>query len=271
MLKLRKILLLDIIYIIFFILVIIISIIRINLPKKSNYSFDDTELTGNIVDMHVFENQYKMIIKGKEKVMVNYYPKEKMELNLGDKIKVTGEFTKPNSNKNKHLFNYKKYLERKNIYFIVKSNYIKKISANKNPYYYIKNLIIKHLDNNPYLNTFIMGDKSYINRNVIRSYQENGISHLFALSGMHITLLVSLISKFLKNFNIPEEDIFKYTSIILFVYLLLVGFSPSILRGVLFYVLFPLIESIIFILKKSIYFYLLYQFHCLLIRTLFLI
>ena len=250
MLKLRKILLLDIIYIIFFILVIIISIIRINLPKKSNYSFDDTELTGNIVDIHVFENQYEMIIKGKEKVMVNYYPKEKMELNLGDKIKVTGEFTKPNSNKNKHLFNYKKYLERKNIYFIVKSNYIKKINANKNPYFYIKNLIIKHLDKNPYLNTFIIGDKSYINRNVIRSYQENGISHLFALSGMHITLLVSLISKFLKNFNIPEEDIFKYTSIILFAYLLLVGFSPSILRGVLFYVLFSINRIYYFYIKK---------------------
>ena len=250
MLTLRKILLQDKLFIILFIIVIIISIIRISIPKQSNYGPNSTKIIGVIIECHHINDQYKMTIKSKEKVIVNYYSKENIKLNLGDKIKVVGKFIKPESNKTKYLFNYKKYLERKNIFYMVKATSIKKINSSKNPYYLIKNLIISRIENNPYLNTFLIGDKTFINDNVIRSYQENGISHLFALSGMHITLLVSLISKFLKNFNLSEEDIFKYTSIILFAYLLLVGFSPSILRGVLFYFLFSLNRIYYFYIKK---------------------
>ena len=215
MLTLRKILLQDKLFIILFIIVIIISIIRISIPKQSNYGPNSTKIIGIIIECHHLNDQYKMTIKSKEKVIVNYYSKDDIKLNLGDKIKVVGKFIKPESNKTKYLFNYKKYLERKNIFYMVKATSIKKINSSKNPYYLIKNLIISRIKNNPYLNTFLIGDKTFINDNVIRSYQENGISHLFALSGMHITLLVSLISKFLKNFNLSEEDIFKYTSIIL--------------------------------------------------------
>ena len=250
MLTFRKILLQDKLFIILFIFVIIISIIRISIPKQSNYGPNSTKIIGIIIECHHINDQYKMTIKGKEKVIVNYYSKDDIKLNLGDKIKVVGKFIKPESNKTKYLFNYKKYLERKNIFYMVKATSIKKINSSKSPYYLMKNIIISRIENDPYLNTFLIGDKTFINDNVIRSYQENGISHLFALSGMHITLLVSLISKFLKNFNLSEEDIFKCTSIILFAYLLLVGFSPSILRGVLFYFLFSLNRIYYFYIKK---------------------
>ena len=250
MLTFRKILLQDKLFIILFIFVIIISIIRISIPKQSNYGPNSTKIIGIIIECHHINDQYKMTIKGKEKVIVNYYSKDDIKLNLGDKIKVVGKFIKPESNKTKYLFNYKKYLERKNIFYMVKATSIKKINSSKNPYYLMKNIIISRIENDPYLNTFLIGDKTFINDNVIRSYQENGISHLLALSGMHISLLVSLISKFLKNFNLSEEDIFKYTSIILFAYLLLVGFSPSILRGVLFYFLFSLNRIYYFYIKK---------------------
>ena len=48
------------------------------------------------------------------------------------------------------------------------------------------------MDKNPekedeYLNTFILGDSSGIEENILNSYRDNGISHLFSVSGMHIT------------------------------------------------------------------------------------
>ena len=92
---------------------------------------------------------------------------------------------------------------------------------------------------NKYLKTFLLGDKSNLSTKVMSSYQENGISHLFAISGMHIALLSSLITRFLKKFKVTEEKRYYITSTILIMYLLLVGFSPSILRGVLFYLLLP--------------------------------
>ena len=231
MLILRKILLQDKLFIIFFIIVLCISIVRIIIPKNSNYNIKQNELIGTIIDIHYKEDQYKILVKAKEKVIINYYSKKEIKLQLGDKIKAIGEFTIPESNKTKYLFNYKKYLNRKNIFYILKANSIKKISNNKNIYYHIKNIII--------------------NNESIRSYQENGISHLFALSGMHIALLVGLLSKILKKLKLIEEDIFKYTTIVLLLYLFIVGLSPSLLRGVLFYILFSLNRIYYFYIKKK--------------------
>ena len=86
------------------------------------------------------------------------------------------------------------------IYYIFKVTSIKKITNNKNIYYFIKQKLITYLDD-PYLSTFIIGDKSKITKEVTTSYQKNGISHLFAISGMHITLLSSIILKILSHWR----------------------------------------------------------------------
>lgn len=236
MLRLRKILLCNYLYIIIFILVLIVSLIRINIPNKSHIK--KNSFTGIITKIEKNSDKTSFYIKNKETIIAYTY--NNINLNLGDKIKVTGEFIKPSSNTTNYLFNYKKYLERRNIFYLVKIKSIKKIKSNNNIYYYLKNKLISHLGNNSYLNTFLVGDKSLIRETVKRSYQENGISHLFAISGMHITLLSSIIKKLLKKIKLTEENIFKVTTIFLLLYLILVGLSPSILRGVLFFILFSL-------------------------------
>ena len=135
----------------------------------------------------------------------------------------------------------------------IKPSSIKYLSTSPNIIYFIKRLLIKRLKNNSYLYTFILGDKSYINSIVKRSYQENGISHLFAISGMHISLLSSIINKILKRTSIQEETIFKITSLFLLLYLFIVGLSPSILRGVLFYILFTTNNIYYFYIKKRLF------------------
>ena len=107
-----------------------------------------------------------------------------------------------------------------------------------------------YVNKNPYLFTFLLGDKSYINQDVLNSYQENGISHLFAISGMHITLLANLLEKILKK-RLPEEDRYKVITVILIIYLFLVGFSPSIVRGVGFYIVFRGNNIYYFYIKKE--------------------
>ncbi len=250
MLRLRKILLLDYLYYIIFILIILITIIRINTPKESIYNLNTKSIEGKIIDIKENDNRITLIIKNKEKVQVTYYKtKIKININLGDQIKVKGKFNKPKSQKTKNLFDYQKYLYYKNVYFIVTADEIILKNNNKNLFYFIKQKVIESFNKNAYLNTFIIGDKSYINDDVKLSYQENGISHLFAISGMHITLLANIIEKLLKKIKINENNIFKITSIILVLYLLLVGFSPSILRGVLFYILFKINNIYYFYIK----------------------
>lgn len=257
MLRLRKILLLDYIFYIFTILIIILTIIRLTIKKESNYKITNTEVEGIVTKISYIDEKVSIEIKAKEKLLVTCFIKNKPHINLGDKIKVIGEFTIPSKNKTKYLFNYKKYLNRKNIFFIIKATSIKKIKRNSNLYYKIKQNIIINLGNNPYLNTFLLGDKSLIKEEVKRSYSENGISHLFAISGMHISLLASIIEKILKK-HFQEDTTFKITTIVLLLYLLFIGLSPSILRGVLFYIIFKFNNIYYFYIKPlNIYLFIL--------------
>ena len=218
MLKLRKVLLCDYIYISLLFIVLILSIVRLSF---SNNITINNKYTG-IIHKVVYKEKSTLIYIDNI-VGITY---KSIDLDLGDKVTIYGE----------NDGNY------------IKINKYKLLSKNKSVYYYIKKLLIKSFNNNSYLYTFILGDKSYVNNEVIRSYQENGISHLFAISGMHISLLVLLLSKLLKRIN--EYSRFKVISIILFIYLLLVGFSPSILRGVLFYFIFSINNIYYFYIKK---------------------
>ena len=256
MLKLRTLLLHDYIYYILLLITIFITIINLCIPRESIYNENIKSIKAKIISSSISGNKLSLTIKNKEKLLVTYYFETeeekanfKEEFHLGDTIEVTGELTKPKKNTSKYLFNYHSYLKHKNIHYTIASTSIKKISSNKNIYYILKNIIVNLSEKNAYLKTFLLGDKSNLSTKVMSSYQENGISHLFAISGMHITLLSSIITKKLKRFKVKEEKRYYITSLILIIYLLLVGFSPSILRGVLFYILFTLNKVYYFYVK----------------------
>ena len=74
---------------------------------------------------------------------------------------------------------------------------IEKISNNTNIIYYLREKISSRIDNiyksNEYIKIFVLGDSSLLDENINESYRQNGISHLFSISGMHISLFASII------------------------------------------------------------------------------
>ena len=248
MLTLRKILLCNYLFYGLFIIVLLLTIIRLSIPHKTLYTITDTKVIGIIISIKEKEDYTEYIVKGKEKVICK--SKQDNKYNLGDKVLLIGTLSTPKKNKTKDLFNYEEFLKHNNIFFTMQIESIKRIKKNKNIIYFLKQKTKDYLKDNNYLNTFLLGDKSYIKKDVYRSYQENGISHLFAISGMHISLLSTIIDKLLKK-HLREEQRFKVIILFLIMYLLLVGFSPSILRGVLFYILFTCNNVYYFYIKKE--------------------
>ena len=253
MLKLRTILLYNYPYYLLLIIVLLISVPRLIIPKVSNYSTANTEITGIVIDYDYSNTTLKITLHNKEKLIINYYLSEnkKININVGDKIKAIGEFTEPTSNTTKYLFNYKKYLYNKDIFYIVNATSIKKISSTKNIYYKLKQILLNITSSSPYLKAFILGDTSQISQDVKRAYQEIGINHLLAIGGMQITILSQALLIFLKKIKVPETKRYIITSVVIIIYFSLIEFTASSLRGLLFFFLFSINQLYYFYVKPQ--------------------
>ena len=79
-----------------------------------------------------------------------------------------------------------------------------------------------------------------IEEEVRLSYQENGISHLLAISGMQFYLIANTILRILKKIKVHKKTSYLITFIIIFLYFFVLDLNASILRGVLFFFLFSI-------------------------------
>lgn len=236
--KLKTILQSKKLFIFLTIIVIIISLIRIITPKKEYYSKSTKEVIGTIIDITKEQDKTILIIQGKEKIRGTIYHNKK-DLSLGDKVLVTGKISKPEKNTTKNLFNYRVYLETKKIYHLIKIDKIKIIKTNKNIFYSLKEFLINYLTN-PYEQAFLLGITDNIKEEVKTSYKQNGISHLFAISGMQFYMIANFLEKILNKLKVNQKLSYLLIIIILFFYTLILGLSASILRGVLFYTFWKL-------------------------------
>ena len=202
----------------------------------------ETHINSNIIEGIVInvtynEDKISFILKNSEKVKCTYYLKENETLEnlLGKKIKVEGIVKNISNNTIPNTFNYKKYLYNNKIYLNFQVSNIE-ILDNENVFYRLRNKIIDKIatydeEVKTYLNLFILGNKELLDDNIYENYRINSIWHLFAISGMHINLIISVLDKLLKRI------IFKsvFISGILFYFMFLTNFSASVLRTTIFY------------------------------------
>jgi len=206
--------------------------VKIGYTSKINVNEDFTGIVSTIVKK---ENSFKLTIKGKEKLIV--YINNIDNLELGDKVIVSGEYTTPKRATIPNNFDYQKYLYNNHIFYIMYAKELKLIKKNQNITYKIKKYILNktsNYKNKGYLNSFIIGDKTDLE--FYETYQNNGISHLFAISGMHISMLSLIIYKLVNK--LKHKDLIVI--IFLLFYVTITNFSASILRTIIFFIILKL-------------------------------
>lgn len=212
---------------------------------KSKYQGNETSFTGIVTKISSDEDTLKIEIKAREKLIITYnYQDEKLSnLSYGDTIKVKGVLTTPSKSTIPNTFNYQKYLYNKKIYYIVKGASITKIKNNNNYLYTIKNLIYKRIDSlksAKYLKTFLLSDTKGISEETKETYRNIGISHLFSISGMHISLFTSLVYLYLDKITYKKKIKYAIVDIFLIFYLILLDYPSSLLRSTITYLLFTI-------------------------------
>lgn len=118
-------------------------------------------------------------------------------------------------------------------------NEIKIIKSSTKLFDRIKNILNKKATH-PYMQAFLLGNDEKIEEEVRLSYQENGISHLLAISGMQFYLIANTILRILKKIKVHKKTSYLITFIIIFLYFFVLDLNASILRGVLFFFLFSI-------------------------------
>ena len=223
-----------------------ITLLRANINVKSKYNINDNKFYGVVIDFKINDDYVSFVIKGREKIKCNYYlsDNEVFDIKYGDKVLLDGTLSIPKNNTIPNTFNYKKYLNNNNIYYLLTVDNVISVEKSKNIFYKFKNIIksrIDNIDKSGYLEAFIMGNKSNIDKNIFNTYKNNGVMHIFSVSGMHISILASIVLYLLNLVNKSENNIF-FVIIVLIFYMILTNYQASIVRSVVFFSLLKILK-----------------------------
>lgn len=219
---------------IFLLLICVLAMVRVFMVicfDKSVYHEESRKITGKVINIQKGNDKVTVDVKSGKVYRLTFYDDFRYE--LGDVIKVGGVVVTPDNNTVFNLFNYRKYLLSKGIRRVMKPDSIKLVSRNKSVFYGLKNLMVKRanrLASRSYVKAFVLGDLSGLEAEVKEDYQVVGISHLFALSGMHVNFLLAILNKLFKKSKYKNAIFFTF----LIIFIFLTNFTPSLIRCTLF-------------------------------------
>ncbi len=238
--KLKIVLQSNIFYVIISIFAILFVFISTVIIKYDTKLDNPSLIEGVITDLDIKSDKISFILKSNEKIKCNYYLKDNsndFKNLLGKTVQISGNTSENTNNTIPNTFNYKKYLYNNKIYLSFKVDKIK-VLKEENIFYKVKNKIINRIEKfqepiKEYLNLFILGDKSLLDSDMYEVYRMNGIWHLFAISGMHISLIIVLLNKLTSKLKFKKIII----SLVLLYFMFLTSFGASVMRATIFYLL----------------------------------
>jgi len=227
-------------------------------PYQSKYEEDCKIVQGYIHNIKIDGDKLTILLKGREKIIVNYYfsskqEKQEFHFKLGDYIKISGELSEPKAATVFNLFDYKQYLYHNRIFFIMNAKKIELFKVNNRLRYIIKQAIVDHINSinksSHYIKALVIGDDDGFENEVNKSYQLNGVSHLFAISGSHISFLAVILLWLLKRLKIEENKRFYIVILFLLFYMFLTDYAGSVIRAVIFFILLAINKMYYFNIK----------------------
>lgn len=277
----RRIILMGAIFLFLGILRYEISLPKIDQNHIAFYNGQEVELIGEItVEPDVREKHMKLTIDNlsrytpgtfdqnknlKGKILVNVY-KYGEDYNYGDWLQIKCKLEEPGiieSENGWRDFDYGRYLAVKGIYSVCyRPDLVEKTFSHRftqiraqiytdafytaviNTKKKFKDIIDKNLSlpQSGLLEAMLLGYRREISPAITDQFSKAGVSHIIAISGLHITIMAGLLFYLLMALGVPRQKSFWPALVILFLYVVMIGFRASAVRAlimgaVLFYAL----------------------------------
>ncbi len=225
--------------------------------RESHLSGTETELIMDvaITDVKVSGNLLSFqggtqIAGQKEKVQVFYTIEEESDqkawlaLNQSFQVTVSGTLEEADENQNFYLFNYRAYLARQNIYWVMSADNITiKSKLNSNQYWLAnqRQAVINWIGNlaNPTVSAYTLSlffnEMDALEGEVLEAYQAIGLIHLFSISGFHVQYFLTFFKKILLRLGITVEAFDYFAILVLLVYTIFLGWPYGMIRSFVAY------------------------------------
>lgn len=188
-----------------------------------------------------------------EIVLVNVYLSEEQQIyqaeqwSRGQTVYIEATVKQPQVAQNYEQFNYRKYLQKNKIHWIFQVSTISQIQvlseerslALKLLYFFD---VLKAKLYQPfhilfdekeagYLGGLVFGMKTDLDEELFASFSRLGLTHILAVSGTHVAVVVACLIYVLKLCRVPQDKAYTFTISFLPIYILLTGAEPSIIRA----------------------------------------
>ena len=92
------------------------------------------------------------------------------------------------------------------------------------------------------LKAMFLGDKTELSSEEKRLYEENGVAHLLAVSGLHVSIVGGMLFRFLRKRKFSYAVSCICSSFVLLFYAIMTGFGNSVFRAVIMFLFFLLAQ-----------------------------
>ncbi|MFH1188152.1 MAG: ComEC/Rec2 family competence protein [bacterium] len=175
------------------------------------------------------------IVSSNVLITTNLFPK----FSYGDELKISCKLQTPESFDD---FAYDKYLSRYDIYSVCYYPQIELLNKNKGNKFFagiykfkdkLKLVIGQSLaePQSSLLSAIILGSKRGIPKDLADNFSKAGISHIIAISGIHIAILAAILLYLGIIFGLNRNQAFYFSASFLFFYIALIGFPASAVRA----------------------------------------
>lgn len=238
-------------------------------------------LTGIIIsnkEEKQYYNKYKIKIQNQN---LRFYiiVDKNIKLEYGDKIKIVGEYKRPEKQRNYKGFDYSNYLKQLKVYGTIRASKIEKTAEKQtNIVFQISNKICNKIINNTQeilddetssiLLGLILGYKNNIDDEVQENFRNASMAHILAVSGMHIAYVVLGVNILLRKM-LGKRKTYILSICVLIFYMFITNFAPSVTRAGIMGML--MLFSKIIYRKNDIYTSMAISLFCILIYNPFLL
>jgi len=235
------------------------------ISPQSNSPEKTMPVTGKIVKpVSITSQKLEFIVEEQqtaEKILILHFP-EKGKLNsdikqlkYGANCTIYGEMELPSKSRNPGQFDYRNYLLSSGIANQVVLDSLDEINCSGESIlhriYGLRTKLLTHVNTHvseetaAWLNALVFGDDSGIEEETIQLFQRWGLSHILAISGLHVGIVVALIYFILIKLNLlTKEKAQIFMVCFLPVFALLAGGEPSVLRASMMVVLLIILTKL---------------------------